>query len=236
MSADQATGADGHYDYDFATDRRRTATASLHWRKRIIMVMVWACAAVGAGLIITFLIYSGVFEEAPENPVADAREVSETATVGDLKFTGFDKKNQAYSITANSAEQDEEQPNIIYLDQVRAEMKLKRSGDVVFVTADRGTYDTEAETVRLDTNVRLKSTSGYTAELTSADIGLKEGRVKSDDPVKVSTARGTIWANALDMWDKGKRVLFKNRVRVLFQPKHKQAEDDQTADEKADAG
>lgn len=236
MSADQATGADGHYEYDFATDRRRAASASLHWRKRFLMVMVWACAAFVVGLIVTFLIYSGVFEQAPEKPVADAKEVSETATVGDLKFTGFDRKNQAYSITADAAEQDDEQPNIIYLDQVRAEMKLRKSGDLIEVTADRGIYDTEAETVRLETNIKLNSTSGYTAELSTADIGLKEGSVRSDDPVVVSTERGTIWANALEMWDKGKRVVFKKRIRVLFQPKDKPSGDRETADEKADAG
>ena len=236
MSADQATGADRHYDYDIATDRRRAAAASLHWRSRIITAVVWTCAAVAAALLITFLVYSGVFESGPENPVVEPGEISESATVGDLKFTGFDRKNQAYAITADGAEQDEEQPNVIYLDKVRAEMKLRRSGDVIFVTADRGTYDTEAETVLLETNVKLKSTSGYTAELNTADIALKDGRVRSDDPVVVSTSRGTIWANALEMWDKGKRVLFKNRIRVLFEPKDKQAEENQSADTKEDAG
>ncbi len=226
MSADQATRSDGHYEYDFASDRRRAATASVRWRKKVLLAMVWGCAAFVIALALTFLIYSGLFEGDVEKAPVNEREIADTVNVGDLKFTGFDKKNQAYSIIADSAEQDEERPNIIYLNQVRAEMKLRRSGDVIFVTADRGTYDTEAETVRLENNVKLKSTSGYTADLRIADIGLKEGRVQSDEPVVVSMSRGTIWSNGLEMWDKGKRILFKNRIRVLFQVK----------DEKADSG
>ena len=224
MSADQATRADGLYEYDFAPDRRRAAAASVQWRKRVVWFMVWACAAIVLALIIIFMFYSGMFERRDDTPVAKQGEIADTVNVGDLKFTGFDKKNQAYSITADSAEQDDDQPNIIYLDQVRAEMKLKGSGDVIFVTSDRGTYDTEAETVRLEDNIKMRSTSGYTAELHTADIELKHGRVRSEDPVVVSTSRGTIWSNGLDLQDRGKRILFKNRIRVLFQMKNQKAD------------
>lgn len=225
MSADQATGADEHYGYDLASNRRRTVSAALRWRARVIWFMVWGCAAVVLVLVITFLTFSGIFETS-ESDVVDLQDVAtESVNVGDLKFTGFDRKNQAYAITADAATQDEDRPNIVYLDNVRAEMRFRGSGDTVFVTAERGIYDTEAESVRLETNIRMTSTSHYTAELASAEVFLKEGRVRSDEPVVVTTSSGKLWSNGLDMWDKGKRILFRNRVRVRYDVKDRPAGD-----------
>ena len=216
MSAEHDIRADGYYDGDFAL-RRRRAASGLQRRSRVLWVLIWACSAVVLALVVMFMFYAGLFERTEGALTAKPGELSEAANVGELKFTGYDKKNQAYAITSDAAEQDEERPNIVHLKKVNAEMKLSGSGDVVFVTADKGTLDTEADTVRLDDNVRLKSTSGFTAELRTALVQLKKGEVNSGEPVVVHTPDGTIWANGLDLWERGKRIVFKDRVRVIFE-------------------
>lgn len=218
MSAEQTTGADGSYRYDFAPEQRRTAPASFQLRRNILKFLVWTCTAVLAVLIAVFLFYAGVFEsEVPDKPVEKADVSGEAVNVGDLKFTGFDKKNQAYTISAASAEQDETEPNIVHLTRVEAELKVAKSGDVIFVHADTGRYDTDAETVLLSDNVRLKSTSGFSAKLEVADVHLKAGRVRSDRPVAVTMPNGTIEANGVDIFERGKRIVFKNRIRLEYQ-------------------
>lgn len=217
MTAEHTTRAETHYGYELAPGRKRAASA-LRRRNRAIRFMTWACAALGAGLVVTFAIFAGLFES--DTPVVKAvapQEAKQTLNVGELQFTGFDKKNQAYAIAADTAEQDKDQPNIIHLHQVRAEIKVRGSGDVIFVKANIGKYDTDAETLELADNIKLLSTNGYTAELQSAQVWLDEGRVHSAHPVVVRMSNGTIWSNAVDLWDRGKRIVFKNRVRVLFQ-------------------
>lgn len=217
MTAEQSTRADVHYDYEPAPGRRRPADA-LRRRNRAIRFMVWACGGGGIALVVTFAVFAGLFEsEAPRDTAAVPKAAKKSLNVGELQFTGFDKKNQAYAIAAKSAEQDQDQPNIIYLSQVRAELKMRKSGDVVFVKADRGTYDTDAETMMLNDNIKLLTTNGYTANLQSAKVWLDDGRVQSTQPVVVRMSNGTIWANGVDLWDRGKRIVFKKRVRVLFQ-------------------
>lgn len=217
MTADHTTPAGTHYGYELAPGRKRAA-GMLRRRNRAIRFMAWACATLCAGLVVTFFIYAGVFES--DTPVVQAtvpQDATQSLNVGDLQFTGFDKKNQAYAIAADAAEQDKDQPNLIHLKQVRAEIKVRGSGDVIFVKANRGKYDTDAETLELNDNIRLLTTNGYTADLQSALVWLDEGRVHSAHPVVVRMSNGTIWSNAVDLWDRGKRIVFKNRVRVLFQ-------------------
>ncbi len=224
MSAEHTTRADRYYDNDYSMQRRRAAASSLGRRSRVLWVLIWGCAVIVVVLVITFMFYAGLFESGGGTKVLKRGEISESVNAGDLKFTGFDKKNQAYTITANSADQDDTHPNIIHLNQVKAEMKLSGSGDVINVTADRGTYDTETETVRLDDNIKLTSTGGFTAELSTAEVLLKKGRVHSEKPVVVHMSKGTIWSNAVDLWERGKRIVFKDRVRVVFEVKAEDAD------------
>lgn len=218
MSADQTTGADGNYRYDFAPEQRRVAPASFQWRRHVLKFLIWTCSAVLAVLIVVFLFYAGIFESsAPDQPAEKVEVSGEAVNVGDLKFTGFDKKNQAYTISAATAEQDENEPNIVHLTRVEAELKVAKSGDVIFVQSDTGRYDTDAETVRLSDNINLKSTSGFSAKLSEAEVHLKAGRVHSDQPVAVTMPNGTIEANGVDIFERGKRIVFKNRIRLEYQ-------------------
>lgn len=217
MTAESTPRTDAHYGYELAPGRQRAAGA-LRRRNLAIRFMVWACAGVGVGLMITFITYAGFFEsDAPVVKALAPQDAKQSLNVGDLQFTGFDKKNQAYAIAAQSAEQDKDQPNVIHLQQVRAEIKVRKSGDVIIVKANSGTYDTDAETLELNDDIKLVTSNGYTADLQSAKVWLDDGRVHSAQPVVVRMANGTIWSNAVDLWDRGKRIVFKNRVRVLFQ-------------------
>lgn len=205
--------------FESAPQRTTRAAASIARRNRFVSMMAWACTAVLVVSLGTFFIYAGLFEGEAPNPETQisSENLNDTLNVGDLRFTGTDKKNQSYQVSASSAQQDKEKPNVIYLDQVRAELKLRRSGDIVFVRSDRGTYDTETEVMVLEDNIKMQSTNGYTANLKSAKVWLNEGRVHSDDPVVVNTANGTIRSNGVEMWDNGKRIRFNNRVRAVFQ-------------------
>ncbi|MGI9412467.1 MAG: LPS export ABC transporter periplasmic protein LptC [Hyphomicrobiales bacterium] len=211
--------ADNGLDFDVAPPPHFRVSAALTRRKRFVSLMSWTCGVVMVFSVATFLVYAGLFEDEPPDPETQisSDNLNDTLNVGELQFTGFDKKNQSYNVSATSAQQDKDKPNVIYLDKVRAEIKIRRSGDIVIVTSDRGTYDTETEVMVLKDDIKMLTTNGYTANLKSAKVWLDDGRVESSEPVVVNMSDGTIWSNGIEMWDDGKRIRFTNRVRVLFQ-------------------
>lgn len=194
-------------------------------RRGFAVVMMGLLAMSSAGLIGTFAYNTGMFASREEPvPAAQRVEVSQKSVrMTAPKVTGFDRKAQAYQINAESARQDEDEPHIVHMEKVIADLKLKTSSDVVRVTADRGIYDNDAETLQLDGNVIVTSTSGYTANLERASVWMKEGRMASDRPVMVTAPAGTIVANGLEMTGDGASIRFLNRATMVFRGDKKDA-------------
>lgn len=189
------------------------------------LVMMGLLAMSSAGLVGVFAYNSGMFatERKPAVPAQEVEVSRKSVRMMAPKVTGFDRKSQAYQINAESARQDETEPHIVHMETVTADLKLKRSGDVVRVTADRGVYDNDGETLKLDGNVVVTSASGYTANLERASVWMKEGRVASDRPVMVTAPTGTIVANGLEMWNDGANIRFLDRARMVFRGDKKDA-------------
>jgi LPS export ABC transporter protein LptC len=207
------------YHHHFTPQAHGRTARGMRRRRTILGAMVWIAGGGVVAFGAMFLFYAGMFdfaELAPPQLGAGERHV-DTLTMGQLQFTGFDKKNQAYSLAADSAEQDRDRPNIIHLTNVRAELKLAGSGNVVKVRADIGTYDTQSETMSVERNIKVITTQGFTALLETATITLKDGAVTSHDPVVVNTTTGgTLWANGMRLWDNARHIQFTNRVRAEF--------------------
>ena len=195
-------------------------------RQRVFaVVMMGLLAMSSAGLVGVFAYSSGMFTpERKPMPAAQQVEVSRKAVrMTAPKVTGFDRKAQAYQINAETARQDDDEPHIVRMEGVTADLKLKKSGDVIRVTADHGVYDNDAETLELDGNIVVTSASGYTANLERASVWMKEGRLASDRPVTVTAPKGSIVANGLEMWNDGDNVRFLNRARMVFKGDKKDA-------------
>ena len=139
------------------------------------------------------------------------------------KVTGYDRKAQAYEINAESARQDDDEPHVVHMQKVTADLKLKKSDDTVRVVADEGIYDNDDETLKLAGNIVVTSASGYTARLEQASVWLKEGRIASDRPVTVTAPAGSIAANGLEMWNDGDNIRFLNRTRMMFKGDNRDA-------------
>ncbi len=178
-----------------------------------------ACVVVGAGLVGWFFIQAGLFEEtvAPvqSSKAAKGAQISSKESVMLAPvFTGFDKNKQPYAVSAKSARRDEANPEIVFLDEVKGELKLRKSGDVVVLTADRGTYSSEAKKLDLTGTVRMISTGKYSAKTDAAKVNLPQKSLRSDSPVNVVFSSGVIDANGVELWDAGERILFFNGVRL----------------------
>lgn len=140
-------------------------------------------------------------------------------TMENPKLTGFRKDTRPYEVTATAAMQDVRKPNVIELKDLKARVTMDDKGSLAWLEAAFGLFDTQKEQLELKQDVHVKTDGGQDAKLTSASIDFKAGTVVSREPVIVTFPGGTIEADALDVSDNGKVMVFDGRVRTLFEPR-----------------
>jgi lipopolysaccharide export system protein LptC len=84
------------------------------------------------------------------------------------------------------------------------------------MTAVTGIYDNKGETLKLDRNIELSSSTGYAGHLSEAMIDIRKGHVVSNKPVQVKLLQGTLDANRLEIVDSGDLVRFDGGVDMTL--------------------
>jgi lipopolysaccharide export system protein LptC len=126
-------------------------------------------------------------------------------------LSGFTSDARAYELTADTAAQDMTKPDIVELRNIRAKVELQDKSSMV-MTAVTGIYDAKGETLKLDRDILLNSSTGYQGHLSEALIDIRKGNVVSEHPVEVKLLQGTLNANRLDILDSGDLVRFHGGV------------------------
>lgn len=134
-------------------------------------------------------------------------------TMEQPKLSGFTRDERRYNFTADSAAQDLTKPDIIELNNIRAGIEMKDKS-TVHMTALKGVYDSKKELLKLDHNIRLFSSNGYSGLLSEATVNIKKGDVLSDHPVQLKMMHGTLEANRLQITQSGDVVLFDRGVEM----------------------
>ncbi len=131
------------------------------------------------------------------------------------KLSGFDKKNRPYDVKAATAIQDLKKPGIIELKTIAANLPMDASS-FAQVNADNGTYDSTSEKMVLRDNVTIKGARGMNISMQEAHIDMKSGSMVSEKPVTVVSGETDISANSIKVEDNGKRIIFKNNVKMII--------------------
>ncbi len=80
------------------------------------------------------------------------------------------------------------------------------------LNAATGIYDAKAETLKLDRDIVLNSSTGYQGRLSEAVVDIRKGNVISEHPVEVRLLQGTLNANKLEIVDSGDVIRFHGGV------------------------
>jgi lipopolysaccharide export system protein LptC len=179
---------------------------------RILRIAVPASVAVGL-VIITLVTYLNPLRMLAKLPInLDNLVVSGTkVTMEAPRLTGFTHDARAYELTADTAAQDMTKPDIVELRNLRAKVQMQDNSSME-MTALSGIYDSKGETLKLDQNILLNSSTGYQGRLSEATIDIRKGNVVSEHPVEVKMLQGTLNANRLDIVDSGDLVRFHGGV------------------------
>jgi lipopolysaccharide export system protein LptC len=188
---------------------------------RILRIAVPASVTMGL-IIITLITYFNPLRMLAKLPInIDNLVVSGTkVTMEQPRLSGFTSDARAYELTADTAAQDMTKPDIVELRNIRAKVEMQDKSSME-MTAVSGIYDAKGETLRLDRDILLNSSSGYKGRLSEALIDIRKGNVVSEHPVEVKLLQGTLNANRLDIVDSGDVVRFHGGVvmdMMLNQP------------------
>ena len=130
-------------------------------------------------------------------------------------LSGFTRDERAYELSADAAKQDLTKPDLIELHNIHAKVQMQDKSTME-MSADAGIYDSKAETLKLDQNIVLSSSTGYRGRMSEAMIDIRKGYVLSERPVEVEMLQGTLNSNRLEIVDSGDLVRFDGGVNMTL--------------------
>lgn len=134
-------------------------------------------------------------------------------TMAQPRLSGFTRDARAYEVSAEAAAQDLHKPDIVELRNIHAKVDMQ-DRSTMQLSAVNGVYDTKGETLRLERNILLSSSSGYEGRLSEATVDIRNGKVVSDEPVEVKMLQGKLNARRLEIIDSGALVRFHGGVTM----------------------
>jgi lipopolysaccharide export system protein LptC len=132
-------------------------------------------------------------------------------TMEQPRLSGFTRDSRAYELSAEKAAQDLTKPDLVELHNIHAKVEMQDK-TTMQMSAANGIYNSKSETLRLDRNILLSSSTGYKGRLSEATVDIRKGHVVSEQPVELEMLQGTLKANKLEILDSGDLVRFHGGV------------------------
>jgi len=134
------------------------------------------------------------------------------------RFTGVLKDGRAFLITADHAERDAKDQNLVRL---TAPLLVRGYGapNPSQATAKTGLYREAEHTLLLSDQVKITSAEGYDFDAPQALIDMRTGEVSGGAGIAGSGPKGSTRANSYNVTDKGDRVVLNGRVRTRLEPR-----------------
>lgn len=211
-----ALASAAHPAHPHLGQRRARSLESARARTRFIgglrIVLLAAMALLILNLVIQIVLNArGVPEETLQGAAGDIERIVNP------RFTGRDRDGTPFVVTAQSAiRQPGSVPGLTELERPRLDYELlRRTGsEPGEVLARAGVYNPQANTLRLEQDVRLRTRSGYSFETEAATLDLGQARISGDTPVLGAAPWGAIRAGSFEVRDDGAHVIFSDGVRT----------------------
>jgi lipopolysaccharide export system protein LptC len=198
----------GDSDRAFRSARRHSRTV------RILRVAIPVATVVGiAGVFL--IVYFNPLRMLAKLPIDIGNLVvaGTKITMEKPHLSGFTRDARAYELSADAAKQDLTKPDLIELSNIHAKVQMQDKSTVQ-ISAFTGLYDNKAETIKLDRDIVLTSSTGFTGRLSEATVDIRSGHVVSKHPVEIEMLQGTLNANQLELVDSGELVRFDGGVNM----------------------
>jgi lipopolysaccharide export system protein LptC len=147
-------------------------------------------------------------------PRIDAREARDLRMVNP-RYTGVDKENRPYVVTADVARQTPNKDDLVALEVPKADIVMQ-NGAWVAVTSDTGLYQSQTQLLDLYGQVHLFHDRGMTFSTESARLELDRSIAEGGQPVSGHGPSGEIQSEGFRLLERGEVVIFTGKARALL--------------------
>ncbi len=130
-------------------------------------------------------------------------------------FNSVDKNNQPFTVTADRATQNRQDPDLIELDKPVAELQ-QIDGSKLNGEAANGLYAQKEQKLNLEGAVKLKHSNGYTLSTEELRIDLVTQKAYSGMDVRVDGPAGSIDATGLEGDANSGALIFMGPAKVIL--------------------
>ena len=174
--------------------------------------------------VLALLMLGGVFLWPHFDPLQAARRhaSADAPEMNHSHFSGIDKKNRPFTVTADKAVQKSTDTNDVDLTNPLAEVTMK-SGTWVAVQADQGQYREDPGRIDLEGDVHLYHDQGYEMTTSAASMDLDQGIAWGTQPTEVHGPRADINAQGFKMLQDENEIIFTGPSRLVLKPEPEEA-------------
>lgn len=203
----------GDYAGRSHTEYRR---ARIHSRRVRILKIVLPLSALA--VVVAFVAVSWLGGLVPEGVGIESVTINDGKLVmKNPVMSGQSSDARPYTMRALQAVQDLANPDVIELEDIVADLPVA-DGDKAVLKALSGTYDRTAQTLVFNQAFTVTTGAGMAAELQSADIDLASGGLVTKAPVSIRSPDASVVAQSMEMQDKGRVIIFQDKVRMTINP------------------
>ena len=192
----------------------RFAMAARHSRMvRILRVAVPAAVVLAMAVVVGISIFNPFRMLAQKIPLDIGNVVvsGSKITMESPHLSGYTPDQRPYEMWAKTAVQDVTDPDHVELNKLRTKL-LMQDGSTLFLDSLTGFFDDKAQTLDLQKDIFLKTTTGYEARLNQAHIDMAKNTVDSDQHVDVKLTNGTLSSDRLRIINGGEVIRFEGNV------------------------
>lgn len=139
------------------------------------------------------------------------------------RYSGIDKDNRPYVLTASAATQKSQTDDLVSLDAPRADMTTN-SGNWIEITGYTGTYQPQPQLLDLYGDVELYQDRGNEFHTDSAQLNIANGMATGSDAVTGQGPFGHVTAQGFAMYQRGEIIDFTGKTNLTLLPRPKEAE------------
>lgn len=198
--------------------QRHSPPASHHRYSRFVRVMKILLPSLAAVLLALVVVWPRLHFDDTRFHVGFARlspQSVQTLSMRNARYFGLDENNQPFSVTSDRATQEPSRPDVIDLDQPKADFS-SRDGSAIFVQADHGYYHQKTQLLDLVGAVNLYHEKGYELHTERAEINLADSSAHGELPVHGQGPQGLLEGQGFQIRNKGSEVLITGKSALTL--------------------
>lgn len=194
--------------------------SALPRRRGFVRFMKFILPLIALGTVVAVIAWPQMAKRRMAIPLtfSDMEIANAALVMNNPRYRGTDTNGQPYVVTADRAIQDPNDDKLVTLDRVQADMHMT-SGEWWSLTSDTGLYNGNVQLLDLYGNINVYGDRGNEMHGHTAEINLQTKVISSDDKVWGHAGFGSVQANGLRVYDRGRVIVFINGVKTKIFPR-----------------